>query len=250
MSLIDAHCHIIDPRFPLVENQGYLPPAFTVADYRARTAGLEIAGGVVVSGSFQAFDQGYLTDALAALGAGFVGVTNLPPDATDETVLALDRAGVRAARFNLKRGGTQGVGALDRVARRVHELAGWHVELYADARELTAMVPALVTLPKLSIDHLGMSAEGLPTLLKLVDAGVRVKATGFGRVDLDPATALRAVAAANPEALMFGTDLPSTRARRPFDEADIDLLRETLGEDLARRALHDNAQAFYRLPRS
>ena len=34
--IFDTHLHIVDPRFPLVPNQGYLPPPFTVDDYRAR----------------------------------------------------------------------------------------------------------------------------------------------------------------------------------------------------------------------
>lgn len=61
--LFDAHPHIIDARFLLVPNDGYLPEPFTVADYRARTAHLRVASGAVVSGSFQALrsesDQGY-----------------------------------------------------------------------------------------------------------------------------------------------------------------------------------------------
>ena len=28
--VFDAHLHIVDPRFPLVENNGYLPDPFTV----------------------------------------------------------------------------------------------------------------------------------------------------------------------------------------------------------------------------
>ncbi|TFI05303.1 2-pyrone-4,6-dicarboxylate hydrolase, partial [Kocuria rhizophila] len=73
--VFDSHLHIIDPAHPLVENRGYLPEPFTVADYRRRVSGLGIAGGAVVSGSFQGFDQGYLIEALRALGPGFVGVT-------------------------------------------------------------------------------------------------------------------------------------------------------------------------------
>ncbi|GJN95251.1 hypothetical protein NJB1907f44_31280 [Mycobacterium marinum] len=65
--LFDAHFHIIDPSFPLIGNEGYFPPAFTIGDYRARTAGLGIRGGAVVSGSFQGFDQGYLRRAPALL---------------------------------------------------------------------------------------------------------------------------------------------------------------------------------------
>ena len=97
----------------------------------------------------------------------------------------------------------------------------------------------------LSIDHLGMTQAGVPVLLDLVAAGVKVKATGFGRVKMDVARTLEAIAARNPSALMFGTDLPSTRAARPFEPADVDLLRRVLGHDLARHALWDNARAFY-----
>jgi hypothetical protein len=80
----------------------------------------------------------------------------------------------------------------------------------------------------------------------LVERGVRVKATGFGRVDFDVADVLCQISAVDPGALMFGTDLPSTRAPRPFTPADLELLRETLGPELARRALWDNAIAWYR----
>jgi predicted TIM-barrel fold metal-dependent hydrolase len=244
--VFDAHLHIIDPRFPLVANQGYLPEPFTVADYRRRTAALPIAGGAVVSGSFQAFDQSYLLDALARLGPGFVGVTQLPASASDELILELDRAGVRAVRFNLRRGGSAGLDDLETLARRVHALAGWHVELYLDGRDLPALERRLLALPRLSIDHLGLHRDGLPSLLRLVERGAKVKASGFGRVDLDPRTTLRAIADVDPRALLFGTDLPSTRARRPFSHTDLALVLDALGPELAARALHDNALAWYR----
>ena len=41
--VFDAHLHIIDPRFPLQENNGYLPPTFTVGDYERRVADLEFS---------------------------------------------------------------------------------------------------------------------------------------------------------------------------------------------------------------
>ncbi len=31
--IFDAHCHIISEGFPLIENQGYLPPTFSVTQY-------------------------------------------------------------------------------------------------------------------------------------------------------------------------------------------------------------------------
>jgi len=243
--MFDSHLHIIDPRFPLVANAGYLPEAFTVADYLRRVRTLGVTGGAVVSGSFQAFDQSYLVDALERLGPGFVGVTQLPATASDRQILDLDTAGVRAVRFNLYRGGSEGPAQLDRLARRVFDLAGWHTELYVDAADLPGLEPVLTALPKVSIDHLGMSEAGRGALLRLVDAGLRVKATGFGRVRLDVPATLRAIHTANPGALMAGTDLPSTRAARPFAEADLGLLADTLGEEATEAVLVTNARDFY-----
>jgi predicted TIM-barrel fold metal-dependent hydrolase len=246
LPVFDSHFHIIDRRFPLVENQGFLPDDFTCADYRKRASHLNLVGGAIVSGSFQALDQGYLLDALATLGPAFVGVTQLPATVSDGELLLLNEAGVRAVRFNVKRGGSEGLEHLEEMAYRVHDLVGWHVELYIDAWDLGELQATLLRLPAVSIDHLGLSAQGLPTLLKLAEQGVRIKATGFGRVDFDVKSALKQIAAANSAALMFGTDLPSTRAPRPYLDEDLLTLFDALGEDLARKALSENAIEFYR----
>lgn len=246
LKVFDSHFHIIDRRFPLVPNNGYLPDDFSCDDYLERTRSFRLAGGAVVSGSFQAFDQSYLLDALRKLGPCFVGVTQLPASVSDERVLELHAAGVRAVRFNLRRGGSEGVERLDRMARRVHELAGWHVELYVDSRDLPELYVTLDFLPAVSIDHLGLCREGFDHLLRLAERGVRVKATGFGRVDFDVRAALKDLCSANPDGLMFGTDLPSTRAPRPYSDDDLMLVVETLGEESAAKVLHGNAAAFYR----
>jgi predicted TIM-barrel fold metal-dependent hydrolase len=245
-ALFDAHLHIIDPRFPLVANDAFIPTTFSVDDYRRRTHHLNVVGGSVVSGSFQAFDQSYLLDALAELGPRFVGVTQLPVTTSDEEIVSLDAAGVRAVRFNVRRGGSETLTHLDSLARRVFELVGWHTELYIDARDLSELHQVLIALPKVSIDHLGLSRAGLPELLRLVERGAHVKATGFSRGDLDVRATLRDIARANPHSLMVGTDLPSTRSPRPFSDDDIDLVVEALGENLLSAALCDNALALYR----
>jgi len=244
--LFDAHFHVIDPRFPLVPNRGYLPDRYTVSDYRERMEGYDLRGGAVISGSFQAFDQDYLVDALQRLGPAYVGVTQLPASASDEELRELHQYGVRAVRFNPKRGGSENVSHLDDMARRIHGLLGWHVELYIDSRELPELFDTLVALPAVVIDHLGLSKEGLPHLLWLAERGIRVKASGFGRVDFDVRSALKSLFAANPDTLMFGTDLPSTRAARPYSDRDFQLVIDTLGEQGARRVLFENAMSLYR----
>ncbi|MEZ5582027.1 MAG: amidohydrolase family protein [Candidatus Competibacteraceae bacterium] len=248
MKLFDSHLHIIDQRFPLVPNNGYLPEEFICQQYRIRTEPLNIVGGAVVSGSFQAFDQTYLRAALAELGPTFVGVTQLPVSTSDQEILELAQIGVRGLRFNLKRGGSESVGQLDCFARRVHELVGWHIELYVDSRDLAELLEVLRKLPAVCIDHLGLSKQGLNTLLTLVEHGVYVKATGFGRIDFSPEPAIRAIVSVNPDALLFGTDLPSTRAPRPFQDQDITRIRDTLSSATAEKVLYHNAMTFYRVP--
>lgn len=212
-----------------------------------------LLGGAVVSGSFQAFDQSYLIAALKKLGPSFVGVTQLPASVSDNEIMALNKAGVRGLRFNLRRGGSAQLSELDYLARRVYDIAAWHCELYADAADLLPLSSLLINLPAVSIDHLGLSKAGLPTLLMLAEQGVGIKATGFGRVDFDNGadinllTALRDLHLANPAALMFGSDLPSTRAPRPFLQSDITRLIDSVGEAQADAVLHGNAARFYRM---
>lgn len=243
--IFDSHLHIIDPKFPLVPNQSYVPPPFTVADYLNRTKQFNIIGGSVVSGSFQAFDQSYLIAALKQLGPQFVGVTQLPVTTSDKEIIRLNKAGVRAVRFNLKRGGSEESVHLEVFAKRVYEIANWHVELYVDAQDLGDLSKVLMKLPAVSIDHLGLSKKGLTTLLSLVEKGVKVKATGFGRVDFDVRCVLKEIAKVNPDALMFGTDLPSTRAPRPFLDEDVNIILDTFDSELSSKILYKNALHFY-----
>lgn len=248
--LFDAHFHIIDPRYPLVENQGYLPTPFSCEEYLRQMAPWRLQGGVVVSGSYQAYDQDYLLAALQWLGPGYVGVTQLPATVNDERLRMLDAAGVRALRFNLYRAESLEVDQLESFARRVHELLNWHVEIYADAPLIDRLSPLIARLPAVSIDHLALSRRVSKPLLQLVERGVRIKASGFGRQESDPIPLLRELYGANPECLMFGSDLPSTRAPRPFSASDLERIGDALCDTGVRRVLCDNARRFYRMPAS
>lgn len=244
--IFDSHLHIFAPSFPLIPNQDYLPDYFTIEAYKARVASLNIVGGAIVSASFQGFDQSYLLAALKQFGPSFVGVAQLPESVTDEEILHLHAAGVRAVRFNLYRGRQDALERLMTVAHRVYDLVQWHSELYIDARELPNVEIHIKTLPKVSIDHLGLYRDGLPHLLRLVEHGAYVKATGFGRGDLDIPETLRTIYAINPDALLFGTDLPSPRAKRPFLDSDVAVVMDTLGEQAGKRVLYENAVSLYK----
>lgn len=244
--LFDSHFHIIDKRFPLEKNNGFLPDYFSCDQYRERLKNYNLSGGAIVSGSFQALDQSYLVAALKELGPGYVGVTQLPAGVSDAEILELDAAGVRGVRFNLKRGGSEGVEVLESFAHRLYDLAGWHVELYVDSRDLPELLPMLKTLPRLSIAHFGLSKDGVPNLLKLAEYGCLIKATGFYRVDFDVKPVIKELARVNPDRLVFGSDLPCTRASRPYSDDDFMLVVDALGKELAAKVFHDNAVEFYR----
>jgi len=242
--IFDSHFHIIDPYFPLVPSEGYVPEPFTCRGYLQRTQSFNVVGGAIVSGSFQGFDQTYLIEALKELGTNFVGVTQLPASVSEEEILRLDSFGVRAVRFNLQRGGSEEVSHLEAFAKRIYEVAKWHVELYIDSTQLEPLSKTLLKLPAVSIDHLGLTKRGFFHVLSLVEKGIKVKASGFGRVDFDIKIALKELAQANPKGILFGTDLPSTRAPRPFLEEDILLIQDALGP-LAEDVFYNNAVDFY-----
>lgn len=173
-------------------------------------------------------------------------MTQLPAHVTeDNEIRRLHEAGVRAIRVNVQRGGSANISELDFLARRVYDVASWHSELYIDAKHLPDIAGVIKMLPAVSIDHLGLSKDVLLHLLSLVEKGVYVKSTGFGRVSLNVAEALKAIHAVNPRALMFGTDLPSTRAKRPFHRDDVALIEQLFGGKDAQRIFHDNAYSLY-----
>jgi hypothetical protein len=85
----------------------------------------------------------------------------------------------------------------------------------------------------------------LKLLTKLAEKGIRVKATGFSRVDFEVKNVLKELYSANPKSLIFGTDLPSTRAPNPYSDNDFMLVVDALGEEGARDVLSRNAIEIY-----
>jgi predicted TIM-barrel fold metal-dependent hydrolase len=239
--VFDAHFHIFAADAPLPGHDGFVPARFEVADYRARVAALGVTGGAIVAASTQGFSAAPLIAAAEALGERFVVVARADPAQDDAAFAALAARRVRGLRYLQHRGDSWTIPGLLAHAKAAAR-HGLHAELYADAATLAPHVDALALLPAVALDHLGLSEAGLPTTLALAARGVRIKATGFGRVALDVPRALEALAAI-PGCLMAATDLPSTRARRHFADDDLALIRRIAGE----AALAENARHFYRI---
>lgn len=134
---------------------------------------------------------------------------------------------------------------LEYLSTKLHHEFRWHTELYIDSRDIKALSPTLRRLPAFSIDHLGLNKAGLNELYKCLELGARIKATGFGRLDFDPVPVMKKIIEINPEALLFGTDLPSTRVKVPFLVTDMDLIVENFSEAEQKRIFYKNAINWY-----
>ncbi|HHU45698.1 MAG TPA: amidohydrolase family protein [Actinomycetales bacterium] len=264
MDIIDSHFHIIGAR-DLRPDRAFAPPPFTVDRYLQLTDRMadaarwsRVAGGVVFGGSLQTREE-TLAEALEELeleaqsrgfaredGRNFVGVITGTTELGSDRILALDAKGIRGIRFNLLKGQEIAVGDLEALARKVHDLAGWTTDVNVDIAARPDVADVLPELPAAAVNHLGMSEQGIERVAELAGAGVRVKASGFGRLDFPVAEALDRIHSVNPRALMFGTDLPGTHAPRRFDRSDVDVILDVLGEWEMPRVMRDNALAFYK----
>ena len=279
MRVFDAHFHIIDDRFPLISNDGFIPGCFHCDDYKKFQHALlqdhqcELLGGAVVSVSFQGYDKSYLLDTLQKLGGHYVGVlqVDLCASVSDADLYDLHAKGIRAVRFNFQRGVVSShdkdidlqYATLEAFIHRIYQVVGWHAEFYIRSSSLinssSSLFRLLATAPKVVIDHLGMEVNGgeegelgFGLLLELLRTGknVNVKASGFGRTLVDKEmlmSRLQALVAVRPEGLVFGTDVPGTRARVPFEPGDIDVLVGAVGEERARLVLFENGRKLYHM---
>ena len=217
-----------------------------IENYREKVKGFGIIGGAIVSGSFQKFDQEYLLDSLKKIGKNFFGVANIPIGMKNSELEKLNESNIRAVRFNLKRGGSESLGNMVELSNKLYESYGWHTELYVDSKDLKELKTTLEQIPKFSIDHLGLSQDGLKDLYYWAEKGVKIKATGFGRVDFNPITIMKKIYSINPDSLMFGTDLPSTRAKEVFTYKHLERLKDNFSEDEQKRILYQNANDWYK----
>lgn len=251
MRVFDSHFHCIDPRFHLAAaNDGFIPHPFPYRTYDQwmRQIGIDLAGGIIVAGSFQGVSTDFLQlipEIKAQFHRQYGAVINLDPRSSDQQLIHLKDAGVVGIRLNFVRGNTATPTALDRLARRIYDLAGWTTEVYTDAESLHRLLPVLAKLPAVAVNHVGYQKAAIADLYRLADNGVKVKASGLGRLDFDPWPVLEKINQINPTALMFGSDFPGTRIKRIFNSTDLRHFQTLFAPSAQQRIFYDNAHQFY-----
>jgi 2-pyrone-4,6-dicarboxylate lactonase len=248
----DSHVHAIGApeRFPLARGRSYTPADVPIERYVALMDQLGIAHAVVVQPSIYGTDNRAMVDALLRYAQRFRGIAVVAPSIGDPELATLHAAGVRGVRANLlNRGGISFADARALASRFADR--GWHLQLQIDVSTFDQF-DALAALPvDVVIDHLGyMPADkgvnnaGFRRLLKLVEANrCWVKLSAAYRLTSWPtqgyaavAPLARALVAANPQRMLWGSDWPHTdlRAAMPNDGDLLNLLAEWIDDETTR----------------
>jgi predicted TIM-barrel fold metal-dependent hydrolase len=230
----DCHTHIHgDPAtFPFFAGRVYTPEVALPEAMAALHRALHIQRVVIVTPSVYGTDNSATLYGMRARGADARGVAVIDGTTPESALDAMDRAGVRGIRLNLATvgihepasGRRQLQAAVERVRRR-----GWHVQLYTTPPMIAALEDLVAASPvPIVFDHfggaraeLGPQQPGFGALVALVRAGkAYVKISGAYRASTlapdyaDVVPLARALIAANPRRVVWGTDWPHPDAHR------------------------------------
>ena len=270
----DTHFHIFGPpeTFPFLSTHEYTPPAAPLEHYVKMAAIIGIERGVVVQPSVHGLDNSATLDAIAKSDGRFRGVARIDDKTPKSELQRLHDGGARGVRFNLL-GRPRGNVKLDVLDRSLEHIAefGWSVDLHIDTKSLLAQEKRIRSMPiPVVIDHIARvkPGEGLtqPAFLLLLDLlkhnHVWVKVSGadkicntevhsyFGLPFVEVIPFARAVIAAAPDRVIWGTDWPHSNnfapGHTPNDGDLVDLLAEFAPDEQTRKKiLVDNPAALY-----
>ena len=231
----DCHTHIHGnpEKFPFFAGRVYTPELASPEEMSALHKALKIERVVIVTPSVYGPDNSATLYGMTARGANARGVAVIDDKTSEGDLDAMNKAGFRGIRLNLATGGVNdpNVGrqrfsaAVERMKAR-----GWHVQLYTTLPMITAIKELVLASPVPAVfDHfggadaaLGVEQPGFADLVDLVKSGkAYVKISGAYRASKlapdypDAAPLAKALIAANPDRIVWGTDWPHPNSVTP-----------------------------------
>jgi predicted TIM-barrel fold metal-dependent hydrolase len=228
----DCHTHIHgDPKkFPWFSGRVYTPEMALPEEMAALHKALRIQRVVIVTPSVYGTDNSATLYGMKARGNDARGVAVIDDNTPESELDALARAGVRGIRLNLLTGGTKdpavGRKRFQAAAERM-KTRNWHVQMFTNLEMITAIKDLVAASPvPVVFDHFGdahpekgVEQPGFADLVELVRSGkayVKISIRGGPLKDYSGFTPLaKALIAANPERILWGTNWPHPNSTTP-----------------------------------
>jgi 2-pyrone-4,6-dicarboxylate lactonase len=218
----DTHFHVFEPGYPHVPEPLYTFPDGAIDQYLAMAEALGIQRMVLVQPSFYGTDNSLLRYVLKRLGPRCGGVVQIDEDASDAELDEFHELGVRAIRLDLFARASWPAAELVAYIQRMAARAtprGWHLQFYTPGTIVRDLLPFLADLEDtFVIDHMGYMTESDPDverrlLAVLAQGSCWIKLSGPYRVAKGrPLSSVapwgRALVAARPDRLLWGSDWP------------------------------------------
>jgi predicted TIM-barrel fold metal-dependent hydrolase len=236
LNATDCHTHIhLDPaKFPWFEGRTYTPELATPKEMAAMHSRLGLKRVVIVTPSVYGPDNSATLAGMKARGKHARGVAVIDSRTARCELETMQDAGIVGIRLNLNTGGANNDPNIGRerflaAVKRVRDLQ-WHIQMYTNLPTIATIKDLILASPvPVVFDHfggakasLGVDQPGFADLLGLVRAGkAYVKISGAYRSssaapDYDDITPLaKALIAANPERIVWGTDWPHPNSAPP-----------------------------------
>jgi predicted TIM-barrel fold metal-dependent hydrolase/predicted NBD/HSP70 family sugar kinase len=231
----DCHVHVFGDAaaFPFAARRGYTPPPASADDLLGLQQALHLSRVVIVQPSVYGSNNSCTLDGMRRFGERARGVAVIDAATSSTALDEMHRAGIRGVRVNLATAGESDPAQARRdLAAAVARVAplGWHVQVYTELSVIAALQDDLQGLGvPLVFDHFGgataaggVEQPGFAALLALVSGGhayVKVSAA-YRSSDKAPAyddvaPLARALIAANPDRILWGSDWPHPHAAAP-----------------------------------
>ena len=254
---IDCHAHVFTATASAVPGARYRPTyEATLAQWQRQWRAVGVTHGVLVQPSFFGTDNSEMLAALRKDPRHLRGVAVVEAGVEEKTLQALQDAGVRAIRFNLRgaapdRLDLPGWGpTLQGIAAR-----GWHLEVFADAGAVPRIARALASSPmRIVFDHFGhpdpRDVEATFSALEALRASHEIWAKLSAPYRLNGADPKRLVERwidlVGTTRLVWGSDWPWTGHQSGRDYADLLAnVGRWVGKPGARAVLWDNPARLY-----
>lgn len=240
----DCHTHVFGDalRFPFATPRAYTPEPASVAEMRALHRALHTERVVIVQPSVYGADNACTLDAIKQLGSIARGIAVIDDQTPDLALEEMQRGGIRGIRVNLETTEQCDPTVCRRLFQsgvdRIKSFRNWHIQVYTRLSVIESIKDQVMAAPMpIVFDHfggakgrLGVGQPGFETLLNLVRTGnACVKISAPYRCSTQPpdyadvAPLAKALIAANPQRILWGSDWPHQHIAQVPDQKFTDI---------------------------